>query len=141
MTISVSRLVIHNLIVSWVSRRVSLSATSSLTRKMEPSDSSPPPPPPKRRRYAEIAGLAPETPLTSGSSDAEFSNVATTVIPVLGSLGGSGGGPVTNDSSLGSDSGFDPVVFAAFVGEELPLKTLKELGDASGGDMERAINM
>lgn len=67
--------------------------------------------------------------------------MATTVIPVLKSLGGSGGGPVTNDSSLGCNSGFDPAVFAAFVGEELPLKTLKELGDASGGDMERAINM
>lgn len=97
-------------------------------------------PPPKRRRYAEIAGLTPKTPLISGSSNSE-PFTATTDIPVLGSLGRSNQEPVTNDSSSVSDSGFDPVVFAAFIGEELPLATLKELGDASGGDMERAINM
>lgn len=66
-----------------------------------------------------------------------------TDILVLGSLGKSNQEPITDGSGSGSgsDSGFDPVVFAAFAGEELPLTILKELRDASGGDMERAINM
>lgn len=98
-------------------------------------------PPPKRRRYAEVAGLAPTTPLISGPSNAEPSNVTSTDILAFGSLGNSNQEPITNDSGSGPNSGFDPVVFAAFVGEELPLEALKELGDASGGDMERAINM
>lgn len=98
-------------------------------------------PPPKRRRYAEVAGLAPTTPLISGPLDAEPSNVKSTDIPVFGLLGESNQEPIASGSDSDPDSGFDPVVFAAFVGEELPLATLKELGDASGGDMERAINM
>lgn len=115
-----------------LSRRVCLNASSSLClKKMKSSD----PPPPKRRRYAEIADLAQTTPPISGPSDAEFSSVTTTIIPVLGLLGKS------HQESSGSGSGFDPVVFATFVGEELPLETLKQLGDASGGNMERAINM
>lgn len=100
-------------------------------KKMKSSD----PPPPKRRRYAEIADLSQTTPSISGPSDAEFSNAATTIIPVLGSLGKS------HQEPSGSELVFDPVVFATFVGEELPLETLKQLGDASGGNMERAINM
>lgn len=64
-----------------------------------------------------------------------------TDILVLGSLDKSNQEPITDGSGSGSDSGFDPVVFAAFAGEELPLTILKELRDASGGDMERAINM
>lgn len=109
-----------------MSRRVCLNAPSSLClKKMKSSD----PPPPKRRRYAEIADLAQTTPSISSP------NVATTIIPVLGSLSKS------HQEPSSSGSGFDPMVFAAFVGEELPLETLKQLGDASGGNMERAINM
>lgn len=104
-------------------------------------------PPQKRRRYAEVVGFVPSEPaagsLVKEPEDvpAKSSHTATTDITVPESISKAHGGPAAGSSSSGSSSRFDPAVFTALIEEKLPSDTLKQLEDASNGDMERAINM
>lgn len=89
-------------------------------------------PPQKRRRCAKTASLIPAQPVTDPTTNPDTETLPTCL---------RAGEPILDGPKPASSSNFDPKVFTAFTGEELPPDILKRLEDVSGGDMERAINM